>query len=203
MPTVATTPRDIDADQNGGGLALFLRRWVSNPRRIGAIVPSAKPLARTMARASAESRCGKGPVVELGPGTGSITRALLEYGIEEAALVLIERDLEMCRWLERRFPHAEVVEGEAADIGAILDERAIVAPSVVVSSLPLRNMAEEERDAIVRASFEVLPRDGVVVQFTYARRPSIACERLGVACRRAGFTALNVPPASVWRIARP
>ena len=123
--------------------------------------------------------------------------------IEEAALVLIERDLEMCRWLERRFPHAEVVEGEAADIGAILDERAIVAPSVVVSSLPLRNMAEEERDAIVRASFEVLPRDGIVVQFTYARRPSIACERLGVACRRAGFTALNVPPAGVWRIARP
>ena len=92
--------------------------------------------------------------------------------------------------------------GEAADIGAILDERAIVAPSVVVSSLPLRNMAEEERDAIVRASFEVLPRGGVVVQFTYARRPSIACERLGVACRWAGFAALNVPPAGVWRIAR-
>ena len=164
-------------------------------------MPSARPLARAMARASVEARCGKGPVVELGPGTGSITRALLESGIAEEELVLIERDGEMCRWLVRRFPHAEVVEGDATQIGAVLEERAAGTPSVVVSSLPLRNMAEGERDAIVRASIDVLPRDGALVQYTYARHPAIACARLGVECRRVGFAALNVPPAGVWCIA--
>ena len=169
---------------------------------MGAITTSAKSLARAMARASVEARCGKGPVVELGPGTGSITRALLEHGIADEEFVLIERDQEMCGWLECRFPRANVVEGEAASIGAVVNERVAAAPSVVVSSLPLRNMMVEERDAIVRASFEVLPRDGALVQFTYARHPAISCARLGVACRRVGFAALNVPPAGVWRIAK-
>ena len=155
-----------------------------------------------MARASLEARCGRGPVVELGPGTGSVTRALLASGIAEEELVLIERDRELCRWLEHRFPGAVVIEGEAARIGAILGERAARAPSVVVSSLPLRNLVKDERDAIIRESLDVPPRAGAVVQFTYARHPAIACERLQVECQRIGFAPLNVPPASVWRIRR-
>ena len=202
MHTVATTPRNVGADQNGDGLTLFIRRWASNPRQIGAIMPSAKSLARAMARASVEARCGKGPVVELGPGTGSITRALLESGIAEEELILIERDREMCRRLERQFPRADVVEGEATQIGVILDDRTTGSPSVVVSSLPLRNIGEGKRDAIVSASLDVLPRDGAIVQYTYARHPAISRARLGVVCRRVGFAALNVPPAGVWRIAR-
>jgi len=202
IPTTAIRPRGVGAQLRGNGLALFLKRWASNPRRIGAILPSAKPLARIMARASMEARSGRGPVVELGTGTGTITRALLEIGLEEGELVLIERDRELCRWLEHRFPRAEVIEGEAARIRAILDERAAGTPSVVVSSLPLRNMTEAERDTIIRATLDVLPHAGALVQFTYARRLAIACARLGAVCRRVGFAALNVPPASVWRIER-
>ncbi|MCY3802876.1 MAG: hypothetical protein F4X93_00685 [Proteobacteria bacterium] len=192
----------IGAGFRGSGLGLFLKRCASNPRRIGAILPSAKPVARTMARASVEARWGAGPVVELGPGTGSITRALLASGIEEEEFVLVERDRELCRWLKHKFPRAVVVEGEATRIGAILDERSVGTPSVVVSSLPLLNLEEDERDAIVRENLDVLPRAGAIVQLTYARHPAVACERLGVSCRRVGFEALNVPPASVWRIRR-
>jgi len=202
IPTTAIRPRGVGAQLRGNGLALFLKRWASNPRRIGAILPSAKPLARLMAHASMEARCGTGPIVELGPGTGSITRALVEHGLAENELVLIERDRELCRWLARRFPRAGVIEGDAARIGAILDERAAGAPSVVVSSLPLRNMAGSERDTIIRAILDVLPHTGALVQFTYARHPGIACARLGLACRRVGVAALNFPPAGVWRIAR-
>ena len=101
-PTIATGPQGTGAGIRGSGIGLFLKRWASNPRRIGAILPSAKPLARNMARASLEVRYGRGPVVELGPGTGSVTRALLASGIAEEKLVLIERDRELCRWLEHR-----------------------------------------------------------------------------------------------------
>ena len=201
-PPSAAKPLGVDARLRGNGVGLFVKRWATNPRRIGAILPSAKPLARIMARASMEARSGRGPVVELGTGTGTITRALLEIGLEEGELVLIERDRELCRWLEHRFPRAEVIEGEAARIRAILDERAAGTPSVVVSSLPLRNMAGSERDTIIRAILDVLPHTGALVQFTYARHPGIACARLGLACRRVGVAALNFPPAGVWRIAR-
>lgn len=201
-PTLATGPQGVGGGLRGSGMSLFLKRWVSNPRRIGAILPSAMHLARIMTHASVEARCGAGPVVELGPGTGSITRALLASGIAEEALVLIERDRELCRWLEHRFPGAVVIEGEAARIGALLGKRAVGTPSVVVSSLPLRNLVEDERDAIIRECLDVLPRGGTVVQFTYARRPAISFERLEVECQRIGVALLNVPPASVWRIRR-
>ena len=201
-PTIATAPQGVGGGLRGSGTGLFLKRWVCNPRRIGALLPSAKPLARIMANASVEARYGAGPVVELGPGTGSITRALLASGIAEEELVLIERDRELCRWLEHRFPDAVVIEGEAARIRALLGGRTTGPPSVVVSSLPLRNLAEDECDAIIQESLDVLPRDGVVVQFTYARHPAISCEGLGVECQRVGFASLNVPPASVWRIRR-
>ena len=90
----------------------------------------------------------------------------------------------------------------AAEIGDILDERSVGTPSVVVSSLPLRNMTGGERDAIIRTSLDVLPHAGALVQFTYARQPAVACERLEVECQRVGFALLNVPPAGVWRIRR-
>ena len=200
--TVAMRHRRVGAGPHGDGLGLFVKRWASNPRRIGAILPSAKTLARIMARESVQARCGRGPVVELGPGTGSITRALLENGIAEEELVLVERDRELCQWLEHRFPRAVVVEGEAANLRPMLDERSVDTPSVVVSSLPLRNMAEGERDAIIQVSLDGLPHSGSIVQFTYARHPAIACERLEVECQRVGFVPLNVPPAGVWRIRR-
>ena len=201
-PTIATAPQGVGGALRGSGVGLFLKRWVSNPRQVGAILPSAMHLARIMTHASVEARCGRGPVLELGPGTGSITRALLASGIAEDELVLVERDRELCRWLEHRFPRAVLIEGEAARIGALLCKRAVGTPSVVVSSLPLRNLVEDERDAIIRESLDVLPREGAVVQFTYARRPAISCECLEVECKRIGVALLNVPPASVWRIRR-
>ena len=185
-----------------GGLAFFIWRWASSPYRIGGIMPSAKPLARAMACASVEARRGEGPVVELGGGTGSITQALIERGIGEQELILIERDREMCRWLKRRFPRAAVVRGEAAQIGVILAREFAGPASVVVSSLPLRNMRASEREAIVQASLDAVPEGGAFVQYTYARHPALACARLGLECRKAGFAAMNMPPAAIWRIAK-
>ena len=160
------------ADTGWGGLTFFIWRWASSPYRMGGIMPSAKPLARAMARASMEARRGEGPVVELGAGTGSITQALIERGIGEQELMLIEQDREMCRWLKRRFPRAAVVRGEAAQIGVILAREFGGPASVVVSSLPLRNMQASECGAIVQASLDAVPEGGAFVQYTYARHPA-------------------------------
>ena len=190
------------ADTGWAGLAFFIWRWASSPYRMGGVMPSAKPLARAMARASMEARRGEGPVVELGAGTGSITQALIERGIGEQELMLIEQDREMCRWLKRRFPRAAVVRGEAAQIGVILAREFAGPASVVVSSLPLRNMQASECEAIVQASLDAVPEGGAFVQYTYARHPALACVRLGLECRKVGFAAMNMPPAGIWRIAK-
>ena len=190
------------AGTSGSGLVLFMWRWASSPYRIGGIMPSAKPLAWAMACASIKARRGEGPVVELGAGTGSITRALIEQGIVEQNLVLIEQDREMCRWLERRFPRAAVVRGEAAQIERILAQECASPASVVVSSLPLRNLQSGEREAIVQASLNAVPEGGAFVQYTYARHPALACARLGLECRKVGFTAMNMPPAGIWQITK-
>ena len=66
----------------------FLRSWIEKPLTTGAVMPSSKVLARTMA-AYVDPK-SKGPVVELGPGTGAVTQALVEHGVDPARLVLVE-----------------------------------------------------------------------------------------------------------------
>jgi len=83
---------------------LFLQEWLANPQRIGAVAPSSPKLAAAMARwlpADPESY-----VLELGPGTGAVTQALLDRGLREERLVAIENNPKLARLLRRRFPSA-------------------------------------------------------------------------------------------------
>ena len=89
----------------------FIRSWMERPLAIGAVTPSGRPLARTMARYVEPAQTG--PVIELGPGTGPVTEALVEQGIDPARLVLVEFNPTFCQLLRVRFPTATVVQGDA------------------------------------------------------------------------------------------
>src|SRR6476661_2336417 len=89
----------------------FIRTWIEKPLSLGAVTPSGRALARTMATYVDPSR--PGPVIELGPGTGPVTEALLAQGIESSRLMLIEFDPTFCRLLRARYPDATVVQGDA------------------------------------------------------------------------------------------
>ena len=183
-------------------LALFLRRWLAHPRHIGAIAPSAPALARAMARAAQAELTDGGLVVELGPGTGSVTRALLAAGIPEERLVLVERDRHLHAWLEGQFPRANVILSDARRLEEILPAGQAGRVSTVVSSLPLNSLPRKERDEIVRAAFRVLSDDGSLVQYSYGVPSPLPCEALGLTGRRFAFAAANLPPATVWRYSR-
>src|ERR1700755_2247840 len=89
----------------------FLRSWIEKPLHVGAVMPSGKLLARTMAQyVDVES---DGPVIELGPGTGAITSALIDHGVEQRRLVLVEYNPSFCSLLRDRYPQATVVQGDA------------------------------------------------------------------------------------------
>lgn len=190
-----------------GGVILFLKRWLRAPLSTGAVVPSGRRLAAAMARATlATSASRTGPVIELGAGTGEVTKALLAAGIAPERLVLIERDPAFATFLRQNFAGLTIIQGDAADLPRLLAANGIDRIAAVVSSLPLLSLPAEIVAGIVRGIFETLPRGGGMVQFTYGPRPPVPLvlrEELrlhGTASRRIW---LNVPPAVVWTFTRP
>src|SRR5208282_5702509 len=97
---------------------LFLQEWLVNPGRTGSVVPSSRRLAAAMARwlpANPESF-----VLELGPGTGIVTEALLKRGLREEKLIAIEHNPKLASLLHKRFPRANVIVGDAWQLDELL-----------------------------------------------------------------------------------
>src|SRR5215471_6867643 len=113
----------------------FIRSWLEKPLATGAVTPSGKVLARTMAAFVDPNAVG--PVIELGPGTGPVTAALVEQGIDPARLMLVEFNPTFCRLLRVRYPEATVVQGDAYAIKRLLGGLLREPASAVVSGLPL------------------------------------------------------------------
>jgi len=174
----------------------FLRSWIEKPLHMGAVMPSGKLLARTMAQyVDVESR---GPVIELGPGTGAITNALIEHGVDQKRLVLVEYNPGFCALLRDRYPHAKVVQGDAYalrdSLGEVLDARA----SAVVSGLPLVTKPMLTRLKLMRDAFLALAPGAPFVQFTYSVAPPIPKSLPGVSTEASERIWMNLPPARVW-----
>jgi len=180
--------------------ALFFVRWLKAPHRIGAVAPSSRHLARAIAQEVAD--VGPGPVIELGGGTGSVTRALLEAGIAPERLIVVERDELLYRHLREHFPKIRVLRGDARRLRKLLAPLGITAAAAVVSGLPLISMPRPTRNRIIAESFALLASGAPFVQFTYGLTSPIARERLGLKGRIAARVWANIPPASVWRYER-
>jgi phosphatidylethanolamine/phosphatidyl-N-methylethanolamine N-methyltransferase len=179
----------------------FIRSWIERPLSIGAVTPSGKVLARTMARYVDPS--SDGPVVELGPGTGPITEALVESGVAPSRLVLVEFNPAFCRILKARYPDATLVQGDAYSLRRLLETLLIQPAAAVVSGLPLVTKPIRERWRLIRDAFDLMVPGAPFVQFTYSVAAPLP-KRLG------GFTVeaseriwMNLPPARVWVYRRP
>ncbi|TCR68405.1 phospholipid N-methyltransferase [Bosea sp. BK604] len=179
----------------------FFRSWVASPLRVAAVAPSGDALARLM---TSEIVPGDGPVLELGPGTGAFTRALLERGLRENDLTLVEYGSDFARLLEHRFPQARVLWMDASQL-ASYDLFPAANVAAVVSGLPLLSMPPRKIMAILAGAFLSIRPGGGFYQFTYGPRcpvPRAILDRLGLKARRIGGTIRNLPPASVYRITR-
>ena len=177
--------------------ARFIKTWLDNPILTGAVSPSGRFLARMMARAV--DPIGDGPIVELGPGTGPITEALLKRGVAPRRLVLVEFDGAFCRLLRKRFPGVHVVQGDAYRLAETLANVLAVPAASVVSSLPLLNKPDEERLALIADAFSLMGAGGTFVQFTYGMASPVP--RVAAAAYDADVSPpiwLNLPPARVW-----
>jgi len=174
----------------------FLRSWIEKPLHMGAVMPSSKLLARTMAQyVDVDS---KGPVIELGPGTGAITNALIEHGVDQKRLVLVEYNPGFCALLRDRYPQAKVVQGDAYALRDSLGEVLDAPASAVVSGLPLVTKPMLTRLKLIRDAFVALAPGAPFVQFTYSVAPPIPKSLPGVSTEASERIWMNLPPARVW-----
>ena len=184
-----------------GDQALFFQTWLRQPAIIGAIMPTRPPLARAMARAAA----GGGPIVELGGGTGPITRALIESGAGPSHLTVIERHPIFHQLLTDRFPSLRVLCGDAQELGNILAPAEMGQVGIVVSSLPRVGWPLARQRSILEQCFTALRGDGAFLEFSYGPLspvPARLVRELDLVPRRVQRVWGNFPPATIWEYRR-
>jgi phosphatidylethanolamine/phosphatidyl-N-methylethanolamine N-methyltransferase len=178
----------------------FLRAWIQNPLLVASVTPSSRSLAQLITR---EIGVDTGRVIELGPGTGVFTDMLLERGVLERDLILIEQEAGFVTMLKGRYPSASVMSLDAGRLGRHLDGNGTY--GATVSGLPLLSMSPRKVMAILRSCFHLMEAHSGFYQFTYGPRcpvPRRILDRMGLKAVRIGWTPNNIPPAAVYRISR-
>jgi phosphatidylethanolamine/phosphatidyl-N-methylethanolamine N-methyltransferase len=176
---------------------LFLQELVSTPREVGAILPSSKQLATAMASwLPMDSDCW---ALELGPGTGVVTEALIARGLREDRLIAIEQSPKMADHLRETFPRARIITGDAFQLDKLLEQHAPQAGHIpaVFSSLPLLNFEPHIAEMLAKKIHALLPTGGKFVQYTYdlgKKQPKAAAHFRYLDSK---VIWLNVPPARV------
>jgi phosphatidylethanolamine/phosphatidyl-N-methylethanolamine N-methyltransferase len=183
------------------GLFTFFRQWLKNPLRTAAVMPSSSELAYAMI---AELPEGTQRVIELGGGTGAITRELLAAGIHATQLLVLELNEELHAHLHARFPGVHVVLGDARSLRELAQDCGFLAEGpadAIVSGLGLLTMPPSLQREILSAAFQCLRTDGVFVQFTYGPTAPVAesvMAQMKLSVHRGDFVLRNVPPATVY-----
>lgn len=177
----------------------FIAAWLHSPLKVGAVVPSSRSLAKAMAvQIDVEN---PGAVIELGPGTGVVTHALLKAGIAADRLLVIERDKRMFGVMASQFPELRVICADAMELDKVIAKERITQVNAVVSSLPLLSMPKMVRGVIEKQMAEAIGDEGIIVQFTYGPKSPISGDELTkykLRGKRVKTVIANIPPAHVW-----
>jgi phosphatidylethanolamine/phosphatidyl-N-methylethanolamine N-methyltransferase len=175
---------------------LMLGRFVRSPRTVGAVAPSSRALAAEMVRDLDLS--GKATVVELGPGTGVITRAIAAKLGPEAHAIAVDIEPEFVAAIGKRYPRIEAVCASAADLAALLRERNVFPADHILSGLPFASLPADITTSILDAIASSLRPGGTFTTFQYLNGYPTP---LASTFRQAMTDRMGEPPARrvVWR----
>jgi phosphatidylethanolamine/phosphatidyl-N-methylethanolamine N-methyltransferase len=175
----------------------FLKGLAGNPRRIGAVAPSGPALSRLMA--SFVDPDDDKPILELGPGTGVVTAALIKRGVAPERIVAVEFNPDFCALLRERFAGITVVEGDAYDLKATLPADKAGPFSAVVSGLPLLTRPPDVRRDLIWQALDRMAPDAPFVQFSYSLLlPPVKPVAGRFTVKPSKWVVMNLPPARVW-----
>lgn len=179
----------------------FLKGWLREPGQVGSVTPTGKATARAMASyVPLESEL---PVLELGPGTGVVTEALIERGIAPEKIVSIEYSKNFVEYLTRNFPKVNFIQGDAFQAESLLKETPWSQFSTVIGAIPLLNVPKPKRAELIETCLDLMPQRGAFVQITYGMRaptPDVAGRYTVESTERI---MKNIPPAKLFIYRRP
>ncbi|MBW0104947.1 class I SAM-dependent methyltransferase [Pseudonocardia sp. KRD291] len=197
-PAATTSAGTASAGTSRAERRSFLARTLADPRRMGAVTPTGRAAAARMAAVVPDR--GRPAVLELGAGTGVLSRAILARMPDGGRLVAVESDPALVEYLHRTSPQLEVAAADAAELERVLDEAGIDRADAVVCSLPLTVMTAVERRRVLSAAARRLTPAGAFVAITY--RPAWAARGLRAdmadvfgRVERTPTIWANVPPA--------
>jgi len=174
----------------------FLREWIREPAAVGAVVPTGKLVARAMA--SHLPLDNPLPVLELGPGTGAITAAILEHGVPADRLVAVEYSKQFHTYLTERFPGAHVIHGDAFNLTETLADTPWQRFSAVISGIPLLNFPKPVRIKLILDALALCEPGAPLIQFSYGPRVPAPVGKSGLTVESSRWLLKNVPPARVF-----
>lgn len=190
--------RTAPASERVANPAMFFRRWLANPLQMGSVIPSSAALCQRIVR---HIRCGPNEaVLELGAGTGVVSRALLDSGLPPDRLIVVEIVPEMAEYLRRVLASTLVIEGDARSLPALLPEHWHRRIGTVVCGIPLVLQPRAEQQRFIAAIEAVAPGRGFL-HYSYCATSPLPWRKHALSARREAWTPLNFPPASVWRYA--
>ena len=174
----------------------FFKGWIDKPKTVGSIVPTSSITARKMA-SIVDTKSGL-PVLEVGPGTGVITRAILAQGVRPENLYAVEYSTDFVRHLRRLYPGVNVIEGDAFNLDATLGDKSGLTFDSVVSGVPLLNFPVAQRIAYINSLLDRIPAGRPIVQLTYGPMSPIPPGRGNYTVEHFHFVIRNIPPTQLW-----
>lgn len=179
----------------------FFRGWVDQPRNVGSIIPTSSVTARRMA--SVIDPSSSLPVLELGAGTGVITKAILEHGVAPENLYAVEYSQDFIAHLKAQFPGVNVIQGNAFNLDDTLGDKRDLTFDAVVSGVPLLNFPVEQRVAYVEDLLGRIPEGRPIVQLTYGPKSPVPPGKGDYVVEHLDFVIRNIPPTRLWTYRRP
>jgi phosphatidylethanolamine/phosphatidyl-N-methylethanolamine N-methyltransferase len=194
MSGITAEERDAHGQVRNAGL--FFKRWLANPLQMGSVIPSSPSLCRRIA--ALVRRAEDEVVVELGAGTGVISRALLAAGVPASKLVVVEIVPDMADHLRTALPGVNVIQGDAFELPKALPQWMHGKVGTAICGIPLVLLPLEQQKRFVAAVEAVAPGAGFLL-YTYCITSPLPYKKLGLTAKREAWTPMNFPPASVWR----
>ncbi|KQS90522.1 MULTISPECIES: phospholipid N-methyltransferase PmtA [unclassified Rhizobium] len=174
----------------------FFKGWKSNMKAVGSIVPTSGITARRMA--SVVNPHSGLPVLELGPGTGVITKAILQKGVQPENLVSVEFSTDFYQHLVKTYPGVDFINGDAFDLDKTLGLRRDQKFDSVVSAVPLLNFPMHMRVSLIDDLLSRIPVGRPVIQISYGPLSPVVAMPDRYQISHYDFVVRNIPPAQLW-----
>ncbi len=185
----------LEKKQPFNDAALFFRRWLSNPLQMGSIIPSSPKLGQLIAKQI--DKRSSSSILELGAGTGAITKSLISSGISPGRIAVVEIVPEMAEHLRAKFSQTSVLQADAFDLPIPLLKDTLGEIGTVICGIPLVLLNEAKQRRFIQQVEAVAPGRGFLL-YTYCVTSPLPYRPLGLEAQRLAWTPLNFPPASVW-----